>query len=78
MTTLMWEAVASDVDAVLTWARGYDADGLSAIEAYVSTDSRVVLVTHWRDAAAAVAADLTAPAGTLEREPHTWTFEQVL
>jgi hypothetical protein len=78
MTTLMWEAVAADVDAVVAWARGYDADGLSAIEAYVSADARVVLVTHWRDAAAAAAADLTAPAGSLAREPHAWTFEQVL
>ena len=75
--TLMWEAVASDTDALLAWANAVTADGLLRRETFVSGDGRVVLVTDWRDAAAARAADLTPPPGTCAREPHVWAFRRV-
>jgi hypothetical protein len=77
MTTVMWEAVAADLDGLLAWARAYDAEGLAAKEVYVSADDRVVIVAHWRDEGAADAADLTPPAGTTSRPPHAWRFSRV-
>ena len=84
MTTLMWEAVAEPgrADEVAAWALALTADGLVGREVYVSADDRVVLVAHWRDAAAADAAaadpaGLTPPEGTLRRPPHAWRFTRV-
>ena len=74
MTTLMWEAVAADTDALVAWARAYDAEGLTGKEVYVSADARVVLVTHW---AAEPPEALTPPAGTTQREGHAWRFTRV-
>ena len=77
MTTVMWEAVAADVGALVAWARSLAPDGLLRRETYVSADDRVVLVTDWRDDAAADAADLTPPPGTCTRPPHVWRFTRV-
>ena len=74
MTTLMWEAVAADVDALVAWASSYQAVGMHGRETYVSAEGRVVLITHWRDEAHADAADLTPPPGTTSRDPHVWRF----
>ena len=77
MITVMWEAVADPdrIAEVVGWATGLAADGLAGTEVYVSADSRVVVLAHWRDEDSV--ADLVAPAGTLRREPHAWRFTRV-
>jgi hypothetical protein len=75
MTTLMWEAVAADVDAVVAWATAFAAAGLAAKEVYVSADDRVVLITHWTGEPPAA---LTPPAGSLTRDGHAWRFTRVV
>lgn len=77
MITLMWEVVATDVDAVVAWARSLRPHGMMGRETYVSEDGRVVLITHWRNAELAAEADLTPPAGSVAREPHVWRFTRV-
>lgn len=74
MTTLMWEAVANDVEAVVAWALAYDAEGMTAKEVYVSADDRVVVISHWSGEPPAT---LTPPAGSLERDGHAWRFTRV-
>ncbi len=75
MTTLMWEAVAADVDALVTWATAFQADGLAGKEVYVSAEGRVVLITHWT---AEPPTALTPPPGTLQRDGHAWRFTRVV
>lgn len=74
MSTLMWEAVATDVEAVIAWAKAYDAPGLTAKEIYTSLDGRVVVISHWRGDPPET---LTPPAGTLARAGHAWRFTKV-
>lgn len=74
MTTLMWEAVAADVDAVVAWATAFEAEGMTAKEVYVSADGRVVVVSHWSGEPPET---LTPPAGSLAREGHAWRFTRV-
>jgi heme-degrading monooxygenase HmoA len=80
----MWEARAVDgrVNDLADWARRTHlpagADGFVNGTVYVSADGgdRVVVVAHWRDAAAveAYAGDDAGAAGLLAREPHVWLF----
>ena len=70
----MWEAVAVDVDAVVAWARSYDAAGLAGKEVYVSADDRVVMITHWT---AEPPEEMAPPEGTLRRKGHAWRFSRV-
>lgn len=75
MTTLMWEAVAADVEAVLAWARAFEADGMTRKEVYVAdAGGRVVVITDWT---ADPPGTLTPPSGTLLRDGHAWTFRRV-
>ncbi|HWL37395.1 MAG TPA: hypothetical protein VNQ77_14520 [Frankiaceae bacterium] len=74
MTTLMWEAVATDVDAVVAWALSFHAEGMTAKEVYVSADDRVVMISHWSGEPPET---LTPPAGSLVRDGHAWRFTLV-
>ncbi|MCX2971011.1 hypothetical protein WDH52_10525 [Streptomyces sp. TRM70308] len=78
-TALMWEARAADGRGpeLLAWVRAQPlAPAPARRDTYTAAADRVLVVTHWDDAAAPVELP-DPPAELLHRPVHRWRFRQV-
>jgi len=82
MIVRMWEVKAHPeyLAELLSWICEYALPKIessplhAASEVYSSTDSRVVVISHWRSAAEALA---DPPRHLIERPAHAWDFSPV-